>query len=97
MRNPFIMKGDMSRGIAKRVLAEFRKNDSQDASFEPYGLTRRELEILDHLARGLTTRKAAGTLCISYETIRSHQTYTASFGKLSAGGSGCLQGTEVRR
>ena len=71
----------MSRGIAKRVLAEFRKNDSQDASFEPYGLTRRELEILDHLARGLTTRKAAAALYISYETIRSHQknTSTASF------------------
>lgn len=67
------MKEDMSRTIAKRVLAEFRKNDSQDARPEPYGLTRRELEILDHPARGLTTRKVAAALCISYETIRSHQ------------------------
>ena len=71
----------MSRGIAKRVLSEFRKNDSHGAKPESYGLTRRELEILDHLARGLTTRKAAAALYISYETIRSHQknTSTASF------------------
>ena len=63
----------MSRGIAKRVLDEFRKNDSKNELPESYGLTKRELEILDHLAGGLATKKVADTLCISYETIRSHQ------------------------
>jgi DNA-binding NarL/FixJ family response regulator len=35
-------------------------------------LTRREWEILSHIASGLTNRAVAAELCISVETVRSH-------------------------
>lgn len=63
----------MSRVIAKRVLDTFR-NTAQTAhrktKFDE--LTKRELQILDYIKRGYSTKKAAEELNISYETVRTH-------------------------
>lgn len=61
----------MSFGIARRVLARFHHHD-EDAPPLPE-LTRREHEVLEHLANGFNTKKAAEMLNISYGTIRCHQ------------------------
>lgn len=50
------------------------------AAFDGAGLTRRELEILDQLARGLSNREIADSLAISPRTVRNH--VTSIFGKL---------------
>ena len=61
----------MSLSIARRVLAHFHG----DAERRPVtqDLTRREHEVLEHLSKGFSTRKAAEMLNISYATIRCHQ------------------------
>jgi len=61
----------MSRGIAKRVLNEFR-NIYKDTQPKFQNLTNRETEILNYLAKGYTPKKLAEILNISYETVRSH-------------------------
>lgn len=51
------------------------------AAFDAEGLTRRELQILDHLARGLSNDEIAAALSISPRTVRNH--VTSIFGKLA--------------
>jgi DNA-binding NarL/FixJ family response regulator len=79
----------MSLGIARRVLAHFRRLDRgegraagmsrlrlhRDAGREApmQGLSKREHEVLEHLAKGFGAKKAAEMLNISYATIRCHQ------------------------
>ena len=61
----------MSSSIAKRVLETFKKvQPAKKAKFQD--LTKRELQILDYVNRGYSTRKVADDLHISYETVRSH-------------------------
>ena len=61
----------MSSSIAKRVLETFKKvRPEKKAKFQD--LTKRELQILDYVNRGYSTRKIADDLHISYETVRSH-------------------------
>jgi DNA-binding NarL/FixJ family response regulator len=61
----------MSSSIAKRVLETFKKvKPAKKAKFQD--LTKRELQILDYVNRGYSTRKVADDLHISYETVRSH-------------------------
>lgn len=52
-----------------------------EADFAAAGLTRREIQILDQLARGLSNDEIAACLCISPRTVRNH--VTSIFGKLA--------------
>jgi len=65
----------MSRVIAKRVLETFHATAEQQGNgrktkFDE--LTKREIQILDFIKRGYTTKKVAEELHISYETVRTH-------------------------
>lgn len=73
----------MSRVIAKRVLETFhadasarggasngRMANGRKTKFDE--LTKRELQILEFVKRGYTTKKVAEELHISYETVRTH-------------------------
>lgn len=59
----------MSGQIARRVLELFRMSPQPD---ETHGLTNRETEILDHLAKGYTHKQVADNLFVSPETVRCH-------------------------
>lgn len=63
----------MSDGIARRVLTAFRTTPRAAANPRLQALTPRELEILKHCRQGLSARKIAQLLYISYETVRCHQ------------------------
>jgi DNA-binding NarL/FixJ family response regulator len=62
----------MSRVIAKRVLETFRPSirNSRKTKFDE--LTKREIQILEFIKRGYSTKKVAEELHISYETVRTH-------------------------
>jgi DNA-binding NarL/FixJ family response regulator len=66
----------MSRVIAKRVLETFHASGDQQGNggrktkFDE--LTKREIQILEFIKRGYTTKKVAEELDISYETVRTH-------------------------
>lgn len=63
----------MSMTLARRILKELRSKADAARKPELRELTRREIELLEHLSRGFSTRKAAEALNISYDTVRSHQ------------------------
>jgi DNA-binding NarL/FixJ family response regulator len=65
----------MSRVIAKRVLETFHSGGGatvhgRKTKFDE--LTKRELQILEFIKRGYSTKKVADELNISYETVRTH-------------------------
>jgi DNA-binding NarL/FixJ family response regulator len=60
----------MSSVIARKVIQAFRPAAKQDKDIEK--LTNRELEILDHLAKGYRYKEIADQLSISFETVRTH-------------------------
>lgn len=62
----------MSRVIAKRVLETFRSTPGNTRRTKFDELTRRELQILDYIKQGYSTKKVAEELNISYETVRTH-------------------------
>ncbi len=62
----------MSPGIAVKVLKMIRKPFQPNQTNEQFGLTTREIEILNQLKSGLTYEKIAGNLNISYFTVRKH-------------------------
>jgi len=62
----------MSSSIAKRVLETFKQVQPKTQKTKFQDLTKRELQILDYVNRGYSTRKVADDLHISYETVRSH-------------------------
>lgn len=64
----------MSAGIAFRVL-NLLKNPNIYNGFsktEDFGLSKREIEILNHLKNGLSYEQIAANLFISYGTVRKH-------------------------
>jgi DNA-binding NarL/FixJ family response regulator len=63
-----------SAGIASRVLAFFAAGPAAAAAaLDPFpGLTDREREILDLVARGLTNAEIARRLVVSDKTVRNH-------------------------
>ena len=62
----------MSAGIASKVLNLLRNQPSFEEEQEEFGLTPRELEILEHLSKGLSYDQIAGNLFISSGTVRKH-------------------------
>ena len=75
-----------SAGIASRVLAFFAAGPAAAAgSLDPFpGLTEREREILDLVARGLTNAEIARRLVVSDKTVRNHVSNV--FAKLQVAG-----------
>jgi DNA-binding NarL/FixJ family response regulator len=69
-----LAQGDaaMSSDIVGRILAEFARSPEpfKDGTFEQ--LTRRELEVLQEIARGATNREISDRLCISVNTVKNH-------------------------
>ncbi|MEQ8470363.1 MAG: response regulator transcription factor [Marinoscillum sp.] len=62
----------MSPGIALKVLKMIRKPLAPSTPQQDFGLTPREIEILNQLKSGLTYEKTASNLNISYFTVRKH-------------------------
>lgn len=60
----------MSASIARLVVRRFHEQGQRRKSLDQ--LTPRELEILDHIARGLSTKEIATQLALSDRTIGSH-------------------------
>lgn len=75
-----------SSGIASRVLAFFAAGPAASpAALDPFpGLTEREREILDLVARGLTNAEIARRLVVSDKTVRDHVSNV--FAKLQVAG-----------
>ncbi len=63
--------------------AQFERNDKAIASL---GLTPRECEILDHLARGASNKEIARSLGVSPNTIKTH--IASLYDKLEVNGRG---------
>lgn len=58
----------MSPSIAKKVITSFQSSNTGNK----YGLTERELEVLQRLAKGYSTKAISGELNIAFNTVRSH-------------------------
>jgi two-component system NarL family response regulator len=71
-------KGDavLSRGLASRILSEFRRRDEAPASAvasEPApSLTERQMTILDHVAHGLAYKEIGPLMGVTERTIKYH-------------------------
>lgn len=66
-----IAEGDavLSRGVAMRILEEFRKNTGMPADM---ALTTREFEVLGLVARRMSNKEIASQLVISEHTVKNH-------------------------
>jgi DNA-binding NarL/FixJ family response regulator len=63
----------MTPAIAGKVLAMFRANPpAARAPEQDYRLSPREKEVLECLVQGQSLKMVANTLCISYDTVRTH-------------------------
>lgn len=62
----------MSPAIARKALALIRNGKPRAAKVEDFGLTKREIELLEHLAKGLSYDQIADNLIISSGTVRKH-------------------------
>ena len=58
----------MSPSIAKKVIGSFQSSNSGNK----YGLTERELEVLQLLSKGYSTKAISSELVIAFNTVRSH-------------------------
>lgn len=58
----------MSPSIAKKVIGSFQSSNSGNK----YGLTERELEVLQRLSKGYSTKAISSELDIAFNTVRSH-------------------------
>lgn len=77
----------LTRKTEKIVIKEVSASASQpftlnETRLQELGITRRELEILELIARGLSNREIAETLFVSENTVKTHS--SRLFDKLSA-------------
>lgn len=62
----------MSPAIAKKALSILRSGVTPPTETENFELTKREIEILEHLSKGLSYGQIADNLFISNGTVRKH-------------------------
>lgn len=63
----------MSPLIAKKALSMIKSGVPEESKeIVDYGLTEREIEVLEHLSKGLSYEQIADNLYISYGTVRKH-------------------------
>jgi DNA-binding NarL/FixJ family response regulator len=62
----------MSSQIARKVVQSFRRNESETADGEMIGLSQREHEVLELLARGYLYKEIAEMLKISVQTVNTY-------------------------
>lgn len=62
----------MSPAIALKALQLIRQPHAVEQKTEDFGLTKREIEMLNQLKSGLTYEEIAANLSISYHTVRKH-------------------------
>jgi len=70
-----VVRGEapVSRSMAAQLLAEFARQARQPAPAIPSsGLTARELEVLEHVARGRSNKEIAAALAITENTVKNH-------------------------
>lgn len=60
----------MTGHIARKVVQFFNERGSQEPALER--LSKREREVLDHLARGVPYKEIASVLAVSIDTVRVH-------------------------
>jgi len=83
-KNHILLANESAWGIFRKELNDFLKTDEPTevlSSRKLSGLTRRETEILDGIARGLANTEIAESAGISEKTVRNH--ITAIFSKLA--------------
>jgi two-component system response regulator NreC len=75
-----VMEGKkyLSREIANVLIEEYVRKDSQEKAVIDSKLTSREIEILQLLAEGKTTKEIASNLSISLKTVEAHIRHTKS-------------------
>jgi DNA-binding NarL/FixJ family response regulator len=61
----------MTGEVARKVIESFRQPPAPGLD-ESANLTRRELEILEQLARGYGDKEIAVRLSVSFDTVRTH-------------------------
>ena len=59
---------------AQKLIEEFGKQQNHQEFKNEQGLTKREIEVLQHICRGMTNQQIADTLHLSIKTIDSHRT-----------------------
>jgi DNA-binding NarL/FixJ family response regulator len=62
----------MSSQIARKVVQSFRRNETETADGETVGLSQREREVLELLARGYLYKEIAEMLKISVQTVNTY-------------------------
>jgi DNA-binding NarL/FixJ family response regulator len=62
----------MSSQIARKVVQSFRRNETETADGEMVGLSQREREVLELLARGYLYKEIAEMLKISVQTVNTY-------------------------
>ena len=62
----------MSSQIARKVVQSFRRNESETADGETVGLSQREREVLELLARGFLYKEIADSLQIGVATVNTY-------------------------
>ncbi|MDX1651608.1 MAG: response regulator transcription factor [Brumimicrobium sp.] len=62
----------MSAMIAKKALSLLRNSKLQQENSDDYKLTKRELEVLEQIAKGLSYDQISNNLFISYGTAKKH-------------------------
>jgi DNA-binding NarL/FixJ family response regulator len=62
----------MSSQIARKVVQSFRRNETETADGEMIGLSQREREVLELLARGYLYKEIAEMLKISVQTVNTY-------------------------
>ena len=68
IQDVFMGQASLSPSVAKIVLQEMRKPEPA----EDFGLSQREITVLEHLATGLSVKEIASNLDISTRTARFH-------------------------
>ena len=71
-------KNYLSREVANVLVDEYIRKESQKKAVIDSKLTSREIEVLQLLAEGKTTKEIAGNLSVSVKTVEAHIRHTKS-------------------